>query len=115
MRWPPRLLCGVGVSAGTARASEVQKNVGYIELGSTSGARAGYALCIFESRAFDWLATVQEGQIVRLACQFANVEGDRPDRYPVFRKCWAQYQADSIGCGLKATYRRHETACRTAR
>jgi hypothetical protein len=75
---------------GTGQASEVQKNVGYIELGSTNDAQAGRALCLFESAAFDWLATVREGQSVRLACQFATVEGERSDRYPVFRHCWVQ-------------------------
>jgi hypothetical protein len=76
---------------GTGVANEVQRNVGYVELGSTSGARSGYALCLFESGALDWLATVQEGQTVRLTCRFANVEGHRSARYPVFRNCWGQY------------------------
>src|SRR5687768_4316488 len=51
---------------GTARASQDQANVGYLELASTSRARRGHALCLFEPHALDNLATVQEGQTVRL-------------------------------------------------
>lgn len=73
----------------TGQANEVKKNLGYIELGSNPGSE--HALCLFEPAAFDWLATVREGQTVKLACRFANLDGVPPDRYPVFRNCWVQY------------------------
>jgi len=75
----------------TGHANEVQKNLGYIDLEGPSGAGTGHAVCLFEPEAFDWLATVREGQSVRLTCEFSHVEGERPGRYPVFRDCWVQY------------------------
>jgi hypothetical protein len=72
---------------GKAEIAEEEANIGYIELGSTSS-QPGGALCLFENFALDGLATVQEGQTVRLHCRFSKVEGERPNRFPVFRDCW---------------------------
>jgi hypothetical protein len=76
---------------GAGEANAVQRGVGYLELGSTTGAQSGHALCLFEPEAFDWLASVKVGQVVKIACEFVTVEGDRSDRYPVFHTCWVQH------------------------
>jgi hypothetical protein len=73
-----------------AQAFQKQVNVGYLELASTSRTRRGHALCLFESQALDRLATVREGQTVRLTCQFSNIDGERSDRFPVFHNCWIE-------------------------
>ncbi len=75
---------------GSAEIKEVEENLGSVELESTSGSQPGHALCLFGARALDRLATVREGETVRLVCQFSNVDGEQANRFPVFRSCWLQ-------------------------
>ena len=72
---------------GTAEIVLDDKNVGYVELESPS-ARPGKALCLFEEWALEKLATVREGQTVKLVCRFSKIDGVAGDRFPVFRNCW---------------------------
>lgn len=64
-----------------------EENQGHVVLESAA-AQPGSVICLFDSWAFEGLASVRQGETVELVCQFFKVEGEPPNRIPVFHQFW---------------------------
>ncbi|MBN1607668.1 MAG: hypothetical protein JW940_13610 [Polyangiaceae bacterium] len=79
----------VAVLVSAYEAEIEDRNVGLLELEDLAG-EPGKAVCLFDSdMGLRSLSDVTEGAVARVVCGFLTVDGQRPERVPVFHRCFA--------------------------